>query len=172
MFGIDPGVASITGVIIAAIVAPTWLAWWNTRQTALQFKPNGGASIKDALNRLEVGMSTTQQTSLTLATVLGIGHFEADAEGKYTHVSREWQRMSGLYAEDAIGHGWLNGIASKDRDEVLKEWKDLVANGRPLRVTFEMATGIVVFCTASVIRSQDGRVIQIVGFCEAEGEID
>jgi PAS domain S-box-containing protein len=172
MIAIDPGIASIAGVVIVAIIAPTWLAWWNTRQTAQQFKPNGGASMRDALNRLEVGMTATQQTSLTLATVLGIAHFEADQAGLYTHVSREWQKMAGLYAEDAMGHGWVNGIAVKYREEVLREWGDLIKNGRPFRLNFEMASGTRVFCTASAIKSQDGKVIKIVGFCEAETQAE
>jgi PAS domain-containing protein len=164
----DPALAALVGTVIAALVAPTWLAWWNTRQTAKEFRPNGGASVKDSLNRLETSVTATQQTSLTLATVLGVAHFEADEKGHFIYVSRDWQRMANTIFEDALGHGWLLGIDEVDRLRVEKDWNDCVAHGRPYRSRFMMLSGATVFCTASPIRNADKKIVKYVGFCEIE----
>jgi PAS domain-containing protein len=164
----DPATAALIGTIIAALIAPTWLAWWNTRQTAKEFKPNGGSSIKDSLNRLETSVTATQQTSLTLATVLGVAHFETDEQGDFTFVSRDWQRMAHTIFEDALGRGWLLGIADEDRGRIDKDWYECVAHGRPFRGRFTMLSGAIVFCTASPIKNSDKKIVKYVGFCEIE----
>lgn len=38
---------TIAGVIVLAILAPTWMAWWNSRLAKKQIQPNGGSSLKD-----------------------------------------------------------------------------------------------------------------------------
>tara|TARA_R110000868_G_scaffold160658_2_gene390386 strand:+ start:652 stop:921 length:270 start_codon:yes stop_codon:yes gene_type:complete len=52
------------GVIVATVLAPTWLAWWNTHtakadreQLAAQLLPNGGSSMRDAIDRIEANMA-------------------------------------------------------------------------------------------------------------------
>lgn len=51
------------GLVVATILAPTWLAWWNTHtaklerdKLAAQLKPNGGSSLRDAIDRIENNM--------------------------------------------------------------------------------------------------------------------
>lgn len=48
------------GLVVASVLAPTWLAWWNTHTAkserdavAAQMKPNGGSSLRDAIDRIE-----------------------------------------------------------------------------------------------------------------------
>lgn len=156
------------GLILTAIIAPTWLSWWNTRQTKREFKPNGGSSIKDSLNRLEVSVSASRQTSLTLASAIGVAYFQSDSKGDYRYVSREWQKMAGMFAEDAMGNGWINGIHPDDRVKVVTEWREANNHGKPLRVNCRMATGVTVNITANPIKSSSGTIEGYVGFCETE----
>lgn len=162
------GLFALAGVIITAIVAPTWLSWWNTKQTKKEFKPNGGSSIRDSLNRLETSVASSRQTSLTLASALGVAYFQTDAEGKYKYVSREWQRMAGMFAEDAMGNGWINGIARDDRMRVASEWRESVSHHRAFRVTCHMNSGARVNVTANPIKSPTGALDGYVGFCERD----
>lgn len=38
--------------IIIGVVAPTWLAWWNSRFTKKEMKHNGGKSFRDDFDKL------------------------------------------------------------------------------------------------------------------------
>lgn len=165
----QPALITIITVVISAIVAPTWLSWWNTRQTAKEFKPNGGSSIRDSLNRLESSVAATRQTSLTLASVMGVAYFQTDASGGYTYVSKEWQRMAEMFAEDALGAGWINGISQNHRHRVISEWNEAILYKRPIKIHCEMASGVAVHITATPIKSH-GVLEGYVGFCEAEIE--
>ena len=164
----QPAVITIVTVLITAVVAPTWLSWWNTRQTAKEFRPNGGSSIRDSLNRLETSVAATRQTSLTLASVLGVAYFQTDANGDYRYVSKEWQRMAEMFAEDALGGGWINGIHANHRHQVLREWQDALKFARPVKIHCQMASGAEVHITATPIKSQQGVLEGYVGFCESE----
>lgn len=57
----------ITGLMISALVAPTWLGWWNSRLARKQVLPNGGASLKDQVTRVE-GTLTNISNTLNLHT--------------------------------------------------------------------------------------------------------
>lgn len=168
--GNNTGLWMVIGLIITAIVAPTWLSWWNTKQTAKQFRPNGGSSIRDSLNRLEVLVVSSRQTSLTLASALGVAYFQSDAEGDFRFVSREWQRMAGMFAEDAMGNGWVNGIHPDDRATVVAEWREAYRHHRAFRVACRMATGVHVNITANPIKAPSGVLEGYVGFCETDDE--
>jgi hypothetical protein len=62
------------GVVIVALMAPTWLAWWNARIARKQVTPNGGSSLKDQVTLLvendkvrdaKIDLHTLQITTLT-----------------------------------------------------------------------------------------------------------
>jgi len=44
------------GIVVAVIAALA--GWWNTRQSHKQMKPNGGASLRDAVDRIEERQKT------------------------------------------------------------------------------------------------------------------
>lgn len=167
---IDPTLGVIIGAVVTALIAPTWLSWWNTKQTKKEFKPNGGSSIKDSLNRLEVSVAATRQTSLTLASVVGVAYFQTNSSGQYVYVSRDWQRMAGMFAEDALGCGWTGAIHPEERDVVTKSWSDSVANGRPWQLKCKLANGVIVHMTANPIKSHSGVVEGYVGFFEPDND--
>lgn len=167
---VDPVFGTIVGLVITAIVAPTWLSWWNTKQTKKEFKPNGGSSIKDSLNRLEISVAATRQTSLTLASVIGVAYFQADSEGSYVYVSRDWQRLAGMFAEDALGTGWTTSIHPDDKIAIVASWEEAVESGRAWRASCKLASGKHVHMTANPIKSHSGIVEGYVGFFEAEDD--
>lgn len=162
------GLYTLIGVVITALIAPTWLSWWNTKQTKKEFKPNGGSSIKDSLNRLEVSVAASRQTSLTLASAIGVAYFHSDENGDYRYVSREWQKLANMFAEDAMGNGWMNGIHPDDRITVVTEWREAYRHLRPIRINCKMMSGTRVNITANPIKSPNGDLEGYVGFCEPE----
>lgn len=163
---LDPTVGAIILAFLTAMLAPTWLSWWNTRQTQKEFKPNGGSSIRDSLNRLEIGLAVNRQTSLTLASVVGVAYFQADKDGEYIYVSRDWQRLTGTFSEDALGHGWLQSIHEDDRDKIEHTWAKAIAGGGSIRLACRLTCGAQVHITATAIKSPGGALEGFVGFCE------
>lgn len=163
---IDPTLGVLGVALITALIAPTWLSWWNTRQTKKEFKPNGGSSIRDSLNRLEISVAATRQTSLTLASVIGVAYFQADSTGSYVYVSRDWQKMTGMFAEEALGNGWSETISATERDMVTSSWADAVKNARPWRAKCHLAGGSEIHMMANPIKSHSGTLEGYVGFYE------
>lgn len=51
------------GVIVTALIAPTWLAWWNSRIARKEFQPNGGSSLADKITRIESKVSLAGELS-------------------------------------------------------------------------------------------------------------
>ncbi len=37
-------------LVVALLLIPTWLAWWNSRLTRKEFKTNGGSSMRDKVD--------------------------------------------------------------------------------------------------------------------------
>lgn len=44
---------TLVGIIVVAIVAPTWMSLWNGRIAKRQVTSNGGTSMKDQITRIE-----------------------------------------------------------------------------------------------------------------------
>ena len=51
---------AISGYLFVTIVAGGWFRWWfrhNIKEVVAELKPNGGNSIKDTVNRIEIVLS-------------------------------------------------------------------------------------------------------------------
>lgn len=60
----SPEQITLGALLVTAIIAPTWLAWWNSKisrdaaaEAERQTKPNGGKSMRDSLDRTERALS-------------------------------------------------------------------------------------------------------------------
>lgn len=38
------------GLIVTVLIAPSWLAWWNSRVSKKEMRANGGSSFRDAFD--------------------------------------------------------------------------------------------------------------------------
>lgn len=91
-----------------------------------ELNPNGGASLRDAINRIELQLLMEQSARRATAMVLDVGVWEADKDGNYIWANRTWLDMNGLSLEDARGHGWVNGISRRDRERMERDWQEAV----------------------------------------------
>lgn len=68
----DQDKAIFLGMFIA-VVAPTWLAWWNARLAKRQVTRNGGNSLKDVVEKLDIKVdklvATSELHTLEIATI-------------------------------------------------------------------------------------------------------
>jgi len=62
---IPAGAWAFGTILITALVAPSWLAWWNSRFTKNEMRNNGGGSFRDAIDQLAADQKA--HSSLVLA---------------------------------------------------------------------------------------------------------
>jgi len=104
-----------------------------------ELKPNGGLSIKDAINRLEISTIKSEarfRNFVELSTPPHIGFFEMDNNGYLTWVCKNYRLVTNKTSEELLGASWLSTILPTERDRVYQEWKQLVENGAGGVLTF------------------------------------
>src|SRR3990172_4867030 len=66
-----------------------------------EFKPNGGTSLRDAVNRIEAKLLIEQHARRALSMAMDVGMFETDGQGMCTWVNQYYTDLTGLATEDA-----------------------------------------------------------------------
>jgi len=105
-----------------------------------ELKPNGGASIHDSLNRIELRQVLQEQRQKAILSDMSIGVFETDAAGEFTWVNRKYLRMTGRAPDEIKGSGWINTVANRDRERVEREWESAIAEEREFESEFLLIT--------------------------------
>lgn len=116
-----------------------------------ELRPNGGASLKDAVLRIEdrqVRMGGRLDMVLLALEDAG-AVYETDEEGLCIWVSPAYCRLVGRTLEETLGWGWVMHIWPADVDRVRQEWRLAVEEHRSFEMRFRM-TGA------------DGRVISVL----------
>lgn len=114
-------------------------------QNQLQFvvdelRPNGGASIRDSLNRIEIRQVLHEQRQKAILSDMTVGVFETDVKGNFVWVNRKYLRMTGRAPGEVKGTGWVNTVADRDRERVVNEWNAAIAEQREFEAEFMMLT--------------------------------
>lgn len=133
-----------------------------------EFKPNGGASLRDAVNRIEAKLLIEQHARRAMSMAMDVGVFETDGQGMCTWVNQFYTELTGLSVEDAKNFGWVVGIFEDDRERVVEEWTNAVKQKRVFKFDYGMVNCRTseyakVDCTAFPITSVKGEVIGFVG---------
>lgn len=105
-----------------------------------ELKPNGGGSIRDSLNRIELRQVLQEQRQKAILSDMSVGVFEADNEGDYVWVNRKYLRMTGRTLDEVKGTGWINTVAERHRERIYSEWQDAVHAGREFESEFLLIT--------------------------------
>lgn len=93
-----------------------------------ELHPNGGGSIKDTINRIELRLVNVEQKQNVYLLEGPQGIFEADKNGRYITVNRTFCRMVNKTEKELLGMGWMNSINKDDREEVFDAWMTAVQN--------------------------------------------
>ena len=130
--------------------------------------PNGGSSLRDAVTatrdtvkRTEVALTVFINTTRAQWDGMGVfAVFEADESGDYTYVNNTYQKWTGRSETSVRGAGWVNCIATEDRDRVRAEWDSCVEDAREFSLEFRMhrldGSDFPVTCTASPVAEYAG----------------
>jgi len=87
-----------------------------------QFKPNGGSSLRDAIDRIEKETAFQSMELKYLDTSNSVGTFRADLDGKITHVSVRLQSMLNHAEAEFIGMNWFDFVHQDDVERVLSAY--------------------------------------------------
>lgn len=93
----------------------------------------------------------------TMAQLVPVGIFRADADGRCIYVNARWCEMTGIPVESALGVGWKEAIHPDDRDWLFEAWEKAATE----RVRFD--------CEYRYLRT-DGRVVWVFG--QATEDVD
>jgi PAS domain S-box-containing protein len=133
-----------------------------------EFKPNGGSSLRDAINRIEAKLLIEQHARRALSMAMDVGIFETDGQGMCTWVNEYYSDLTGLTSEEAKNFGWVTGLFEDDRERVVEEWDSAVKQKRVFKLDFGMVNSRTqdysrVHCTAFPSTNIKGDVIGFVG---------
>lgn len=107
---------------------------------AMELKPNGGSSIRDSLNRIELRQVLQEQRQKAILTDMSVGVFETDTNGNYVWVNRKYLRMTGRAPSEVNGTGWVNTIADRDQARVIGEWQKAIDEEREFEAEYMIKT--------------------------------
>lgn len=97
---------------------------------AAQFKPNGGHSLRDIIDRIEVELEMLRGRQRAMLESSKTAMFEADSSGSCLWVNQAWRDLAGLTDTQSLGGGWSTAVLEEDRRRVYDEWVDSVVHQR------------------------------------------
>lgn len=101
-----------------------------------EMKPNGGSSLRDAIDRIALRTAAAELRLRLVTESIDQISFETDSNGDCQWVSRQWSRVYGISTTDALGKGWVNGVCFPDREKVVEEWENAVADKRKYEMIY------------------------------------
>jgi len=113
----------------------------------LELKTNGGASLKDAVLRIEDNqIRGNSLMHLMLTQDDAVAAFMTDGAGLYDWISPAHHRLTGRSLDDVRGWGWLAFVHVDDAEHVREAWVLAVKGGWPFSTRFRVvrADGAVV----------------------------
>jgi PAS domain S-box-containing protein len=130
-----------------------------------EFKPNGGSSVKDALNRLELGQSLNQHRYRMVIKQSNVACFEANKVGEFTWVSPKLAEMAGNTYDRFLGNDWINAVYHEDRERVWDEWNEAILQKRDFSLTFRLneINPIQIKAYATALKDAKGQLTAMIG---------
>lgn len=103
-----------------------------------QFSPNGGSTLRDAINRIEARQLIQEQRHKMLSMDAPFAIFETDANGNYIDVNRTYCRWVGRSLSELQGNGWVNCIAPNWQDTVMSSWNTALLQQREFTMKYRL----------------------------------
>ena len=163
--------AKIVGGGSAALVPIYFLGrtsrrWWrdgseivaDLRVVIAEVKPNGGASLRDAVDRVERLVAESallgSQRWRAVNDQAVLGYAESDQVGGVVWANRTLREMVGRDQGDMGGYGWLNAVAPSMREWARDSWAEAVSEARDYEesIVFERHDGKRVCCHVRAAR--------------------
>lgn len=120
-----------------------------------EFKPNGGSSLKDQMNKMEMQVQELAKKNKVDMEMSHHGIFQCDMEGRNSYVNKTYANMIGVTKEELLGRNWEQYIES---DDYLTKWEAAFEAERDFHanVVFIDVDGTRLPCKISATRFGDG----------------
>lgn len=136
-----------------------------------ELRPNGGASLRDAVNRLDAKVETSLALTRGLISA-GDMIVEFDQHGHLASISRNALRILERSESELLGNNWMGCLRQSQRAGAEAEMASAVREGRDinLQLDFGLPDGgfIPVHLSARVVRGPLGKISCWVGTLVAE----
>lgn len=88
-----------------------------------EIKPNGGSSIKDAIQRIEKNLIVLEQSHKVVLDSSGIGYWKTDKNGEWVEVGKHLTDITGRAESEILGNNWTVWLDKEDRERIVDAWK-------------------------------------------------
>jgi len=140
--------------VIRITKTPVKCAFESTVMTKLdkiqsELKPNGGSSLRDAINRIDDKVTkvsnkinTIQASADITSDTLNICRWSADKNGLYNFINRPFKKLIGAVDDEScLGDSWITNIVHMDdRAMVQLEWNRAVNSKSEYHHTFRIVS--------------------------------
>jgi PAS domain S-box-containing protein len=120
-----------------------------------------------ARKQAEQVLAKSEEQFRTLASLAPVGIYLTRPDGTCLYTNPNWQNMAGLSAEEALGHGWVNGIHPDDREMVFSNWQKMVEShgewGVEYRFQNREGKTTIVFGLATAQNDASGNIVGYIG---------
>ncbi|MBK4736917.1 hybrid sensor histidine kinase/response regulator [Noviherbaspirillum pedocola] len=121
----------------------------------------------DRLNQQHALLQAESEKFHQLANTIPQLAWSAHADGTADWFNERWYAYTGTRRADMVNDGWSKLVAPEERDAVLTQWREGVAAGAPITMTFSLrgADGIYrrFFTQVAPLKSASGRIVQWFG---------
>ncbi|MEE8577370.1 MAG: PAS domain S-box protein, partial [candidate division Zixibacteria bacterium] len=125
--------------------------------------------IQDITDRkqAEEALWNNREKLRALIESIPVAIYETDEQGNCVYINEQWQKISGLSKEEALGCGWKAALHEDDSERVFESWSES-EQGRKLwdlEYRFRTPEGKVnwIMGRAAAMRGTDGRVSGYIG---------
>lgn len=115
----------------------------------LRLKVVNSADAAEQKQREDV-LRDSEQRSREMIELMPVAVWETDEEGSCVYVNKAWRDLTGLTAQQAMGHGWQQALHEQDRARLVRTWNEVKHTGESLEDDYR-------FCTP------DGKVRWVLG---------
>ncbi|MEG4318147.1 MULTISPECIES: EAL domain-containing protein [unclassified Microcoleus] len=142
IFGDEPLVSEYR-----AIARNGKVVWFRDRALAVRDRASNSVIFQGAMfdiTETKVAASALLESEYryyTLAKILPVGIFRADAAGDCLYVNERFLEMAGLTAPKALGEGWAQSLHPEDRDRILSQWYRAVKEQLPCKLEYRFCNG-------------------------------
>lgn len=95
-----------------------------------ELKPNGGKSMKDQMNDLQLSTKTILYRQRWILDNREEPIFETDEKGNFTWANSALIRLTDRLFQDLKNNNWINALCEKTRTEVNESWQTAIKNKR------------------------------------------
>lgn len=147
-----------------------------------EFRPNGGSSLKDAINRLELSNKEIKEDihivkiesqkvgakQWALVATQKDPVFETDEDGAFIRVNTMYANLVERSFDELRDWGWENSIHPEDKRMVFEAWSDAVKKHKSFELQFRIIASVSkkqhrVMCVANPYFNTSGDLLGYIG---------